>query len=51
LMKFKLNRPVIINGQRFEAGEEVEMTKGQANGFGPGVAEEMKEEKSKKDKK
>lgn len=49
-MKYRLKRPFIIDGKRYKAGEEVELTKEQANGLGPGAIEEV-EEKPKKDKK
>lgn len=43
--KFKLNNAIIFNGKRYEVGAEVEMTKKQAEAYGPGVAAEVKESK------
>ena len=43
--KFKLKHAIIYKGKRYEVDDEVEMTKKQAEAYGPGVAEEVKEPK------
>ncbi len=47
--KYKLNNAIILNSKRVEAGTEIELTKKQAESYGPGVCEEITGEAKQKD--